>query len=71
MAIKQRPSDSGRKTQEKVKGELSKPSADESKRLNVPVPPDLYQRMKHQAVAEDRSLAEITRELWQEYLQES
>jgi len=69
MAINQRPTGSGRQTQEQVKEDLARPRADESKRLNVPVPPELYQQMKRQAVEEDRSLAEITRELWLQYLQ--
>jgi len=69
MAIKQRPT-SERQVQEKTKSDLQRARADESKRLNVPVPPDLYRQMKRQAVEEDRTMSEITRQLWEEYLKE-
>lgn len=67
MGINARPK-APRETQEAVRDEIARPRADESKRLNVPVPPDLYRQMKRQAVEEDRSIAEITRELWSNYL---
>ena len=38
------------------------------RRLNIDMDADLYRRMKRQAVEEDRTLSEITRELWTEYL---
>jgi hypothetical protein len=38
------------------------------KRLNIDMDADLYRRMKRQAVEEDRTLSEITRVLWNEYL---
>jgi len=38
------------------------------KRLNAPVPTDLYRRMQQQALDEGRSVSEITRELWAHYL---
>jgi hypothetical protein len=40
-----------------------------TRRLNADIEAGLYRRMKAQAVAEDRTLTEITRELWLEYLQ--
>lgn len=40
-----------------------------TRRLNADIEVGLYRRMKAQAVAEDRTLSEITRELWLEYLQ--
>lgn len=67
MAISKRPQ-VDRTTQEQTHQRIAPPRADESKRLHVPVPPDLYRRMKHQAADEDRSVAAITRELWQQYL---
>lgn len=69
MGINSEPS-TQRDTQKQNLGRLSRPRADESKRLHVPVPPDIYQRMRLRAVHEDRSLAEITRELWTRYLDE-
>ncbi len=42
---------------------------EKKKRLNAEVESSLYQRIKAQAViAEDRSISEITRELWIDYL---
>lgn len=38
------------------------------KRLNAVVEADLYLRIKSQAVREDRSISDITRTLWIEYL---
>ena len=38
------------------------------KRLNAAVEANLYRRIKSQAVREDRSISDITRELWIEYL---
>lgn len=70
MAINQRPTKSQRPTQEQTKQELQRVRADEARRLNVPVEPDLYKAMKRRAVEEDRSISEITRELWREYLKE-
>jgi hypothetical protein len=40
-----------------------------TRRLNADIELPLYRRMKARAVAEDRTLAAITRELWLEYLQ--
>jgi macrodomain Ter protein organizer (MatP/YcbG family) len=39
-----------------------------TRRLNIDVEATLYRRMKTQAVKEDRTLSDITRQLWQEYL---
>jgi hypothetical protein len=38
------------------------------KRLNAVVEANLYRRIKSQAVREDRSISDITRQLWVEYL---
>lgn len=38
------------------------------KRLNADVEASLYRRIKAQAVNEDRSISDITRTLWIEYL---
>jgi hypothetical protein len=38
------------------------------KRLNAQVEATLYRRIKTQAVREDRSISDITRQLWIEYL---
>jgi hypothetical protein len=38
------------------------------KRLNADVEVSLYRRIKARAVDEDRTISEITRQLWIEYL---
>jgi hypothetical protein len=38
------------------------------KRLNTDLEASLYRRIKAQAVREDRSISDITRQLWVEYL---
>lgn len=38
------------------------------KRLNVEIEVSLYRRMKARAVAEDRTISDITRQFWLEYL---
>ena len=40
------------------------------KRLNTDVEASLYRRIKQQAFLEERSISEITRQLWLEYLSE-
>jgi macrodomain Ter protein organizer (MatP/YcbG family) len=39
-----------------------------TRRMNIDVDAALYRRMKRQALEEERTLSEITRELWDEYL---
>lgn len=39
-----------------------------TKRLNVAIEAELYKRIKAKALEEDRSVSDITRELWLEYL---
>ena len=44
-------------------------STDEpKKRLNAEIEASLYRRIKAQAAQEDRTISDITRELWFEYL---
>lgn len=38
------------------------------KRLNAQVEANLYRRIKTQAARDDRSISDITRQLWVEYL---
>lgn len=38
------------------------------RRMNIDVDAQFYRRMKRQALEEDRTLSQITRELWAEYL---
>jgi hypothetical protein len=43
-------------------------TAGPTRRLNIDVDAAFYRQMKRQALEEDRTLSEITRELWLEYL---
>jgi hypothetical protein len=55
----------------RVKEQLLHDVQDESepkKRLNAEVEASLYRRIKARAVTEDRSISDITRRLWVEYL---
>lgn len=69
MALSKRPKTSARPTQDRVHESVVREAVG-YKRLNAPVPADLYKRIQQQALDEDRSIAEITRELWQRYLSE-
>jgi hypothetical protein len=59
----QRPSAEKRRLLEELRE-----SAPPLKRLNADIEASLYRKVKAQAVKEDRTLSEITRELWLEYL---
>jgi hypothetical protein len=55
----------------KVKDQLLQKlcSADEpKKRLNIDVEASLYRRIKTRALKEERTISDITRQLWLEYL---
>lgn len=55
----------------KVKDQLLqevRATAEPKKRLNADVEASLYRRIKGRAVAEDRTISDITRQLWIEYL---
>ena len=67
MGLSQKPSKTS--TQQATHERLAK-SIEGTKRLNVPMDAALYHRMKFQALQEDRTMAEITRELWEGYLAE-
>jgi hypothetical protein len=41
---------------------------EKKKRLNAEIEESLYRRIKMKAVEEGRSISDITRELWSEYL---
>lgn len=55
------------KTREKLLKEVTDTS-EKKRRLNTDIEDSLYKRIKIQAVEEGRSISEITRQLWVEYL---
>ena len=69
MALSKRPSGKPGASQQQaeVREQISR-HVTGVKRLNAPVPADLYRRIQQQALDEGRSVAEITRELWRHYL---
>ena len=68
MGLSQKPSKT--RTQQATHDRLAK-QIEGTRRLNVPIDAALYHRMKLQALQEDRTMAEITRELWEGYLGEN
>ena len=62
MLQAQRPSRKERLT------EMVKADAPDTKRLNTVIEADLYRRIKTRAAQEERSISDITRKLWIEYL---
>lgn len=59
-----RPSRDRSEVAEKIKADLVGQGADKPKRLNVIVDESLLRRMKRHALNEDKTISEITRELW-------
>lgn len=69
MALSKRPSGKAGASQQQAEvHSRAMRTATGTKRLNAPVPADLYRRIQQQALDEGRSVAEITRELWARYL---
>ena len=66
MLSKNRPS-KATKTREKLLKEVTDTS-EKKRRLNTDIEDSLYKRIKIQAIEEGRSISEITRQLWFEYL---
>lgn len=66
MLSKNRPS-KATKTREKLLKEVTDTS-EKKRRLNTDIEDSLYKKIKIQAIEEGRSISEITRQLWLEYL---
>ena len=66
MLSKNRPS-KATKTREKILKEVTNTS-EKKRRLNTDIEDSLYKKIKIQAIEEGRSISEITRQLWVEYL---
>lgn len=62
-----RPSKASSNTREKLLKDVTD-SIERKKRLNTDIEDSLYKRIKIRAIEEGRSISEITRELWIEYL---
>jgi hypothetical protein len=66
MVLKtQRPSQREQKKQELLDDVRDRPK---NKRLNVELEPDLFRRIKAHAAMQGRTITDITKELWIEYL---
>lgn len=66
MLRAKRPS-KGDEARNRIMDEVTEAS-EKKRRLNVDVEASLYRRIKVKAVEEDRSISDITRDLWVEYL---
>lgn len=66
MLSKNRPT-KATKTREKLLKEVTDTS-EKRRRLNTDIEDSLYKKIKIQAIEEGRSISEITRQLWVEYL---
>jgi hypothetical protein len=55
------------RTKEQLLGEV-RDTAEPKKRLNAEVEASLYRRIKTRATYEERSISDMTRQLWVEYL---
>lgn len=55
------------KTREKLLQDVTE-TAKKMRRLNTDIEESLYKKIKLRAIEEDRSISEITRQLWVEYL---
>lgn len=60
----QRPS----QAKEKLLQAVTVQDSNKKKRLNADIEAELYKRIKARALEEERSVSDITRELWIEYL---
>jgi phage gp29-like protein len=66
MVLKtQRPSQREQKKQDLLDEVRDRPK---NKRLNVEIDPDLFRRIKAHAAMQGRTITDITKELWLEYL---
>lgn len=66
MLKAKRPS-KGDEARKRIMDEVTEAS-EKKRRLNVDVEASLYRRIKVKAVEKDRSISDITRDLWIEYL---
>ncbi len=67
MALSAKRPSKGEELRKKILNEV-RDEKEKTKRLNAEIEENLYKKIKWRAVEEGRSVSEITRELWIEYL---
>ena len=60
----------GDEAHQRILQEVTEVAAEKKKRLNAEIEESLYKRIKMKSVEEGRSISDITRDLWTEYLGE-
>lgn len=58
----------GDEARQRILQEVTETAAEKKKRLNAEIEESLYKRIKMKSVEEGRSISDITRDLWSEYL---
>lgn len=58
----------GDEARQRILQEVTETASEKKKRLNAEIEESLYKRIKMKSVEEGRSISDITRDLWSEYL---
>jgi TRAP-type C4-dicarboxylate transport system substrate-binding protein len=58
----------GDEARQRILEEVTETATEKKKRLNAEIEESLYKRIKMKSVEEGRSISDITRDLWSEYL---
>lgn len=58
----------GDEARQRILKEVTEVAAEKKKRLNAEIEESLYKRIKMKSAEEGRSISDITRDLWSEYL---
>lgn len=69
MALSAKRPSRGDDARKRILHEITETS-EKKKRLNAEIEEELYRKIKMRAVEEGRSISDITRDLWSEYLSE-
>lgn len=67
MALSAKRPSRGDETRQRILHEVTE-KTEKKKRLNAEIEESLYRRIKMRAVEEGRSISDITRDLWSEYM---
>lgn len=58
----------GDEARQRILQEVTETASEKKKRLNAEIEESLYKRIKMKSVEDGRSISDITRDLWSEYL---
>jgi len=58
----------GDEARQRILKEVTETATEKKKRLNAEIEESLYKQIKMKSVEEGRSISDITRDLWSEYL---